>query len=68
MWCEFTFAFIVGPFFYEEIDPSGHVTYAVNRTRYESVLWNQLVQVLKQRGCVDSTIIMQDAAPPHIET
>ncbi|GBL90008.1 hypothetical protein AVEN_178406-1 [Araneus ventricosus] len=43
VWCEFTAAFIVGPFFYEEIGPSGPVTCTVNGTRYESLLLNQLM-------------------------
>ncbi|GBM74571.1 hypothetical protein AVEN_151023-1 [Araneus ventricosus] len=41
-WCEFTAAFIVGPFFFEENSPSGPVTYTDNGTRYESLLRNQL--------------------------
>ncbi|GBM93967.1 hypothetical protein AVEN_106933-1 [Araneus ventricosus] len=68
VWCGFTAAFIVGPFFFEEIDPSGPVTCTVNGTHYESLLRNQLIPALQQRGCVDSTIFMQDGAPPHIAT
>ncbi|GBM18011.1 hypothetical protein AVEN_238403-1 [Araneus ventricosus] len=64
----FTAAFIVGPFFFEEIGPSGPVTCTVNGTRYESLLRNQLIPALQQRGCVDNTIFMQNGAPPHIET
>ncbi|GBN43390.1 hypothetical protein AVEN_138006-1 [Araneus ventricosus] len=58
-------AFIVGPFFFEEMGP---VTYTVKGTCYESLLRNQLIPALQQRGCVDSTIFMQDGAPPHIAT
>ncbi|GBM57890.1 hypothetical protein AVEN_52402-1 [Araneus ventricosus] len=61
-------AFIVGPFFFEEIVPSGPVTYTVNGTRYEYLLRNQLIPALQQRGCVDGTIFMQDGAPSHIAT
>ncbi|GBM68126.1 hypothetical protein AVEN_176295-1 [Araneus ventricosus] len=61
-------AFIFGPFFFEEIDPSGPVTCTVNRTRYEFFLRNHLIPALQQRECVDSTIFMEDGAPPHIET
>ncbi|GBN57259.1 hypothetical protein AVEN_17341-1 [Araneus ventricosus] len=68
VWCRFTAAFIVSPFFFEEIGPSGHVTCTANGTRYESLLRNQLIPALQQRGCVDSTIFMQDGAPPHIAT
>ncbi|GBN76795.1 hypothetical protein AVEN_45065-1 [Araneus ventricosus] len=37
----------------------------VNRTRYESLLRNQLIPALQQRGCVESTIFMQVSVPPH---
>ncbi|GBM23639.1 hypothetical protein AVEN_117389-1 [Araneus ventricosus] len=63
-----TAAFIVGPFLFEEIGPSGPVACKVNETRYESLLLNQLIPALQQRGCVESTIFMQDGAPPHIAT
>ncbi|GBN59864.1 hypothetical protein AVEN_7901-1 [Araneus ventricosus] len=68
VWCGFTAAFIVGPFFFEEIGPSGPVTCTVNGTRYEYILRNQLIPALQQHGCVASTICMQDGAPPHIAT
>ncbi|GBN13816.1 hypothetical protein AVEN_182781-1 [Araneus ventricosus] len=67
VWCGLR-AFIVGPLFSEEIGPSGPVTCTVNGTRYESLLRNQLIPALQQRGCVDSTIFMQDDVPPHIVT
>ncbi|GBO03411.1 hypothetical protein AVEN_87946-1 [Araneus ventricosus] len=66
MWCGITASFILGPFFFEEIGPSGPVTCTVNGTRYESLLRNQLIPALQQRGCVVSTIFMQDGAPPQI--
>ncbi|GBL74321.1 hypothetical protein AVEN_235305-1 [Araneus ventricosus] len=68
VWCGFTAVFIVDPFYLEEIGPSGPVTCTVNGTRYESLLRNQLIPALQQRGCVDSTIFTQDGAPPHIAT
>ncbi|GBN46204.1 hypothetical protein AVEN_248012-1 [Araneus ventricosus] len=68
VWYGFTAAFIVGPFFFEEIGPPGPVTCIVNGTRYESHLRNQLIPALQQRRCVVSTISMQDGAPPHIAT
>ncbi|GBN68634.1 hypothetical protein AVEN_10309-1 [Araneus ventricosus] len=58
----FTASFIVGPFFSEEIGPSGPVTCTVNGTRYESFLRNQLIPALQQRGCVDSTIFLHSSA------
>ncbi|GBN28558.1 hypothetical protein AVEN_181596-1 [Araneus ventricosus] len=63
LWCGFTAAFIVGPSFVEEIGPSGPVTVqSMEHVR------NQLIRALQQRGCVDSTIFMQDGSPPHIAT
>ncbi|GBL82323.1 hypothetical protein AVEN_252486-1 [Araneus ventricosus] len=47
VWCGFTAAFIVGPFFFEEIGPSGSVTCTVNGTHYESLLLNQLIPALQ---------------------
>ncbi|GBM02965.1 hypothetical protein AVEN_222293-1 [Araneus ventricosus] len=68
VWCGFKAAFIVGPFFFEEIGVSGPITCTVNETRYESLLRNQLIPALQQRGCVDSIILTQDNDPPHIAT
>ncbi|GBO11283.1 hypothetical protein AVEN_271758-1 [Araneus ventricosus] len=68
VWFGFTAAFFVGPFFFEEIGPSGPVTCTINGTRYESLLRNQLIPALQQRGCVNSTIFMQDGSPPLIAT
>ncbi|GBL90779.1 hypothetical protein AVEN_215520-1 [Araneus ventricosus] len=67
-WCGFTAAFIVDPFFFEEIGPSCPVTCTVNGTHHESLLRNQLIPALQQRGCVYSTIFVQDDAPSHIAT
>ncbi|GBM93480.1 hypothetical protein AVEN_215363-1 [Araneus ventricosus] len=64
----FTASFIVGPFVFEEIDRWGPVTCAIHGTRYESLLHNQLIPALQERGCVESTIFMQDGAPPNIAT
>ncbi|GBN48423.1 hypothetical protein AVEN_84468-1 [Araneus ventricosus] len=66
--CGFSANFIIGPFFFEEIGPSGLVTCTVKGTLYESLLRNQLIRALQQRGCVDGTFFMQDGAPPHIST
>ncbi|GBO25965.1 hypothetical protein AVEN_131382-1 [Araneus ventricosus] len=41
VWCGFTAAFMVGPFFFEEIGLSGPVTCTVNGTRYKSLLRKQ---------------------------
>ncbi|GBO02131.1 hypothetical protein AVEN_27291-1 [Araneus ventricosus] len=69
VWCGFTAAFIVDPFFFEEFGPSGPVTCPVNGTRYESLLRNQLIPALERRGCVDNTIFIQDSdSSAHIQT
>ncbi|GBM68317.1 hypothetical protein AVEN_24177-1 [Araneus ventricosus] len=68
VWCGFTAAFIVVPFCFEQIGPSGPVTCTVNGTRYESLLRNHLIPAVQQHGCVDSTIFMQDGALLHIVT
>ncbi|GBM33128.1 hypothetical protein AVEN_146281-1, partial [Araneus ventricosus] len=70
LWFGFTAAFIVGPFFFEEIVLSVPVTCTISGTRYESLFSNQLnlFPALQQRGCVNSTIFMQDGAPPLIAT
>ncbi|GBM13151.1 hypothetical protein AVEN_64359-1 [Araneus ventricosus] len=68
VWFGLMVAFIVGPFFFEEIGPSGPVTFTVNGARYEYLIRNQLIPALLQRGGVDDTIFMQDGAPPHIAT
>ncbi|GBM11634.1 hypothetical protein AVEN_16948-1 [Araneus ventricosus] len=68
VWCGFTAAFIVGPFVFEEIGPSGPVTCIGNGERYESLLRNHLKPALQQREFVAFTICIQDGAPPHIAT
>ncbi|GBM77343.1 hypothetical protein AVEN_2176-1 [Araneus ventricosus] len=68
VWYEFTAAFILGPFFLGKIRPSGPVVCTVNGTLYETSLRNHLIPALQQRGCVDSTIFMEDGAPFHIAT
>ncbi|GBM27933.1 hypothetical protein AVEN_146156-1 [Araneus ventricosus] len=68
VWCGFTAAPIVCSFFSEEIGSSGPLTCAVNGTRYESLLRNQLIPAPQQPGRVDSAIFMQDGALPQITT
>ncbi|GBN55276.1 hypothetical protein AVEN_112465-1 [Araneus ventricosus] len=50
VWCGFTVALIVNPFFCEAICPSGPVTCTVNGACHESLLRNQLIPALQQRG------------------
>lgn len=66
VWCGFTASFIIGPYFYEENGASGPVTCTVTAARYADMLQNFTIPQLQQRGCLDSTIFMQDGAPPHI--
>ena len=65
-WCGFTASFIIGPYFYEENVASGPVTCIVTATRYADKLQNFTILQLQQRGCLDSTIFIQDGALPHI--
>lgn len=66
VWCGFTASFIIGPYFYEEFGRNGLVTCSVNSHRYADMLENFVIPHLQQRNCIDSTIFMQDGAPPHI--
>ncbi|KFM74594.1 hypothetical protein X975_20604, partial [Stegodyphus mimosarum] len=68
VWCRITPAFVVGPFFFEEITSAGPITCTVTGKRYEALLRNHVLPTLQQRQCVDRTIFMQDGAPPHIAT
>ncbi|GBM52992.1 hypothetical protein AVEN_111336-1 [Araneus ventricosus] len=58
VWCGFTAAFIVVPFFFEEIHPSGPVTCRINGSRCGSLLRNQLIPALQQCGWGDSKFFM----------
>ncbi|GBM68616.1 hypothetical protein AVEN_106097-1 [Araneus ventricosus] len=66
LWCGFTTSFIAGLFIFEEIGPARPVTCTVNSVLYGSLLRNHVIPSLQKRVCVDSAIIMQDGAPPHI--
>lgn len=48
--------FIVVSFFFEEISPSRPVSGTFNWPCYESILRNQFIPELQQRGCVNSMI------------
>ena len=66
VWCGFTSSFIIGPYFFEENTPTGPKTCSVNAEKYRTMLLNFAIPQLQQRGCLESTIFMQDGAPPHI--
>ena len=57
---------IIGPYFFEETCPLGPVTVTVISQSHESPLRNHVIPALKQRGCVNRNIFMQDGALPHI--
>lgn len=65
-WCGFTANFLIGPFFFEELGPQGPMTCSVNGTRYCDLLRQHVIPALRERGALDSTVFMQDGAPPHI--
>ncbi|GBL75940.1 hypothetical protein AVEN_234270-1 [Araneus ventricosus] len=66
-WCGVTAAFIVGPFFSEEIGPSGPVTCEVNRTRYESLLRKPLINLSEMFSPFSHRIeiFWLDGSKPH---
>lgn len=64
MWRGFTAAFIIGPYFFEEVGPDGPAAYTVTGRRYESLLYNHIIPTLQQRQCVDSVTFMQDGTLP----
>lgn len=68
VWCGMTASFIIGPFFFEEQSTAGPVTCTVTAARLASMLSRFVIPELQQRGILDTTIFMQDGAPPHIGT
>ena len=66
VWCGFTAEFIIGPFFFETITPTGPETCTINAERYHEMLQTFVIPQLQQRNCLQQTIFMQDGAPPHI--
>lgn len=66
VWCGFTSTFIIGPYFFEEVTPTGFKTCSVNGQRYRDMLTTFVIPELQQRHRVQETIFMQDGAPPHI--
>lgn len=66
VWCGMTANFIMGPFFFEEPSAAGPVTCTVTAARLESMLRCFVIPELQQRGILDTTVFMQDGAPPHI--
>ncbi|GFU63651.1 uncharacterized protein TNCV_4588561 [Trichonephila clavipes] len=46
--------------------PSGPKRCSVTGTSYGTMLRGQLIRALQERHCLETTIFMQDGAPPHI--
>lgn len=57
---------IIGPFFYENITPTGPVTCSVTGEKYRHMLNSFVIPALQQRQCLEEITFMQDGAPPHI--
>lgn len=66
VWCGMTCDFLVGPFFFETPTPSGPKRCSVTGTSYSAMLREQLIPALQERNCLETTVFMQDGAPPHI--
>jgi hypothetical protein len=56
----------LGPFFYENITPTGLETCFVTGSKYRQMLNNCVIPALQQRQCLRKIIFMQDGSPPHI--
>ena len=59
-------AFILDPFFFERVTPRGPVRCTVMSARYENILMQHVIPTLQERNCVETTVFMQDGAPPYI--
>ncbi|KFM73750.1 hypothetical protein X975_08779, partial [Stegodyphus mimosarum] len=64
--CGFIAEFIVSPFFYENITPTGPETSSVTGGKYRHMLNSFVIPALQQRQCLREMIFMQDGAPPHV--
>ncbi|GBN26490.1 hypothetical protein AVEN_61563-1 [Araneus ventricosus] len=65
-WCRFTVDFILGPFFFKENTPHGLQRCSITAARYCELLQQQVIPALQERECLETTVFMQDGAPPHI--
>ena len=63
-----TASIIIGPLFVEEQLTAGSVTSTVTEDRLESMLRRFVIPELQQSGILDTTIFMQEEAPPHTGT
>lgn len=67
VWCGFTANFIIGPYFFEEIQNGEAVSVTVTGERYLQMLRDYAIpQLQNEHEGIENMIFMQDGAPPHI--
>lgn len=66
VWCGFNADFILGPFFFEETTSQGPKRCSITGTRYCDLLQQKVIPALQDRQHLQTTVFMQDGAPPHI--
>ncbi|UYV78197.1 hypothetical protein LAZ67_16000433 [Cordylochernes scorpioides] len=66
VWCGFTSSFIIGPFFFEEINGRTFKTVSVTGERYVQLLREKVIPILQDRQALSEITFMQDGGPPHI--
>ena len=52
--------------FFERKAPRGPVQCTVTPASYENILMQRVIPALQEHNCVETTVFMQDGAPPHI--
>ncbi|MGH0123464.1 UNVERIFIED_CONTAM: hypothetical protein FKN15_011979 [Acipenser sinensis] len=66
VWGGFTVNFVIGPFFVEEPSAREPQTCTVTAAQYQTMLTTHVIPMLQQRNVINTTVFMQDGAPPHI--
>ncbi|UYV85194.1 hypothetical protein LAZ67_X004905, partial [Cordylochernes scorpioides] len=66
VWYGFTSSFIIGPFFFEEINGRTFKTVSVTGERYVQLLREKVIPILQDRQALSEITFMQDGGPPHI--
>ena len=66
MWYGFTSTFILGPFSLERITPRGPVRCTLTSASYKNILMQHVIHALLDCNCVETTVFIQDGAPPYI--
>lgn len=65
VWCGFTSRFIIGPYFFEQIENGRTSPVTVTGQRYLNMLRDYAIPLLQEHD-IENIIFMQDGAPPHI--